>query len=95
MGHTDEEERKRSSVETSQRDVQGFIVNLLGLEEDQLIKQLKASIDNLPKDKPRLAYGLSTPGKGIVIHSSFFYFKKRVSYSLKLAYIRKNLAGSF
>ncbi|EPB87465.1 hypothetical protein HMPREF1544_05775 [Mucor circinelloides 1006PhL] len=61
MGHTDVEERARSATETAERDVQGFIVNVLGLDKDQLSKHVKASTDNLPKDKPRIAYGLASP----------------------------------
>ncbi|KAI8978395.1 tRNA-guanine(15) transglycosylase-like protein [Pilobolus umbonatus] len=61
MGHTDLEERARSATETAQRDVQGFIINLLGLEQEDLWNRVRASTDNLPKDKPRVAYGLSTP----------------------------------
>ncbi|KAI8969046.1 tRNA-guanine(15) transglycosylase-like protein [Mycotypha africana] len=61
MGHTDIEERGRSAKETAERDVQGFVVNVLGLKEDQLSQLVKASTENLPTDKPRVAYGLSTP----------------------------------
>ncbi|KAI8638794.1 tRNA-guanine(15) transglycosylase-like protein [Parasitella parasitica] len=61
MGHTDVEERARSATETAERDVQGFIVNLFGLEKDQLSKHVKASTDNLPNDKPRVGYGFASP----------------------------------
>ncbi|KAG1464153.1 hypothetical protein G6F46_005358 [Rhizopus delemar] len=63
MGHTNIEERIRSAKETSERDVQGFVVNLLGLEHDSLSHFIRASTDNLPQNKPRLVYGLSTPEK--------------------------------
>lgn len=39
----------------------GFVVNVLGLERDTIETQLKASTENLPKEKPRLVYGLSSP----------------------------------
>ncbi|KAI8078442.1 tRNA-guanine(15) transglycosylase-like protein [Thamnidium elegans] len=61
MGHTDKEERIRSATSTAERDVQGFIVNVLGFEKETVAAQVKASTDNLPSDKPRLAYGLSSP----------------------------------
>ncbi|KAI9486567.1 MAG: tRNA-guanine(15) transglycosylase-like protein [Benjaminiella poitrasii] len=61
MGHTDVNERVRSATATAERDVQGFIINLLGLNKDELSKQIRASTDNLPQDKPRIAYGLSSP----------------------------------
>lgn len=34
---------------------------MLGLDKDTLATQVKASTDNLPADKPRMAYGLSSP----------------------------------
>ncbi|KAI7906994.1 tRNA-guanine(15) transglycosylase-like protein [Cokeromyces recurvatus] len=61
MGHTDINERARSAIATAERDVQGFILNLLGLQRDELNKHIRASIDNLPQEKPRIAYGLSSP----------------------------------
>ncbi|KAI8880560.1 tRNA-guanine transglycosylase [Backusella circina FSU 941] len=61
MGHTNELERTRSAIETSKRNIQGFIIHLNGLKNEQLTRQIRASIDHLAHDKPRLAYGLSTP----------------------------------
>ncbi|RCH90211.1 Queuine tRNA-ribosyltransferase subunit qtrtd1, partial [Rhizopus azygosporus] len=63
LGHTNIEERARSARETAQRDVQGFVVNVLGLNHDQIPTLIRATVDNLPQDKPRLAYGLATPEK--------------------------------
>ncbi|CAO3678293.1 unnamed protein product [Rhizopus stolonifer] len=57
MGHHHPEERARSAQETAERDVQGFILNMTDLDPSLLL----ASIDKLPKDRPRMAYGLSTP----------------------------------
>ena len=61
MGHTNKEERARSALATAERNVQGFVVNVLGLEKEVIGDHIKASTDNLPTDKPRLAYGLSSP----------------------------------
>ncbi|KAI9316627.1 tRNA-guanine(15) transglycosylase-like protein [Dichotomocladium elegans] len=60
VGFNNEEERVRSAVETAKRDVQGFVLNAFELENEKA-KLIKATIDHLPEDKPRLAYGLSTP----------------------------------
>ncbi|CAO3650241.1 unnamed protein product [Cunninghamella blakesleeana] len=63
MGHTSVEERQRSSKETLERDenIHGYIVNLLGMKQDDYHPLLQASLDPLPEDKPRLAYGLTSP----------------------------------
>lgn len=61
MGHTDKEERIRSATATAERDVQGFIINVLGFDRDTVASQVRTSTDHLPSDKPRLAYGLSSP----------------------------------
>lgn len=61
VGHTDVEERARSSTATAERDVEGFVINVHGLDKDSVSTHIKASTDHLPKDKPRLAYGLSSP----------------------------------
>ncbi|KAG0750128.1 hypothetical protein G6F57_003508 [Rhizopus arrhizus] len=63
LGHTNAEERARSAKETASRDVEGFIVNMLGLDYDQIPSLLRASTDALPTKKPRLGYGLATPEK--------------------------------
>ncbi|KAI9263752.1 tRNA-guanine(15) transglycosylase-like protein [Sporodiniella umbellata] len=63
MGHTHAEERIRSAKETAQRDVEGFIINLLGLDREQTMALLRVSTDALPANKPRLCYGLATPEK--------------------------------
>ncbi|KAI9244445.1 tRNA-guanine(15) transglycosylase-like protein [Sporodiniella umbellata] len=57
MGSNQPEERQRSAKETAKRKVQGFILNMTGLEMDLV----RASVCSLPEDRPRLAYGLSTP----------------------------------
>ncbi|CAO3702490.1 unnamed protein product [Rhizopus stolonifer] len=59
LGHTHAEERARSAKETASRDVDGFIINMLGLDS----ALLNASSQHLPANKPRLAYGLATPEK--------------------------------
>ncbi|KAI8075416.1 tRNA-guanine(15) transglycosylase-like protein [Gilbertella persicaria] len=61
MGYNNVEERSRSAAATAERDVQGFIVNVLDMNRDQVGTLVKASTDSLPADKPRLGYGLSTP----------------------------------
>ncbi|CDS14037.1 hypothetical protein LRAMOSA06208 [Lichtheimia ramosa] len=63
VGYNNEEERVRSAVATAEKDVQGFILNAFELKDDEIDKCFKSTIDHLPKDKPRLAYGLSTPEK--------------------------------
>lgn len=81
-GHTDLEERARSAQSTAERDVEGFIVNVCGLEKDKLKEYVKASLDQLPTDKPRIAYGLSTPehilqgvSEGIDLFDGSYAFK--------------------
>ncbi|ORZ12240.1 tRNA-guanine(15) transglycosylase-like protein [Absidia repens] len=61
MGHTSVEERQRSSTETKERDVEGYTVSVLGLQQDDFLPLLQASLESLPSDKPKLAYGLNTP----------------------------------
>ncbi|ORZ15067.1 tRNA-guanine(15) transglycosylase-like protein [Absidia repens] len=63
MGHTSIEERKRSAVETMEREgVDGYIVSVLGLkQEEDLASLLQASLEPLPSDKPKLAYGMDSP----------------------------------
>ncbi|KAF8945073.1 Queuine tRNA-ribosyltransferase subunit qtrtd1, partial [Entomortierella lignicola] len=64
VGAQNEEERIRSAQESAKRqEVDGFIIDthtLLGSKDD-VLKLLKVSIDNLPKEKPRLVYGMQTP----------------------------------
>ncbi|OAD08907.1 hypothetical protein MUCCIDRAFT_76222 [Mucor lusitanicus CBS 277.49] len=107
MGHTDVEERARSAKETAERDVQesaGFVVNVLGLEKDQLSKHIKASTDNLPKDKPRIAYGLASPesillgvANGVDLFDGTYAYKvteKGRAISFKFGEELKDTAGS-
>ncbi|KAI9014386.1 tRNA-guanine(15) transglycosylase-like protein [Phycomyces nitens] len=64
VGHTSEEERARSAVSTGERDVDGFTVNVVGLGglgNETILKLAKASLNNLPKEKPRIVYGFGTP----------------------------------
>ncbi|KAI8099081.1 tRNA-guanine(15) transglycosylase-like protein [Halteromyces radiatus] len=61
MGHTSVEERQRSSKETMERDVEGFTVSVLGLKKDDFTSLLQASLEPLPVNKPKLAYGLTSP----------------------------------
>ncbi|KAG0351965.1 Queuine tRNA-ribosyltransferase subunit qtrtd1 [Podila minutissima] len=59
-----EQERVRSAQETAKRTgVDGYIVdtNALPGSRDDILKMLKASMDHLPKDKPRLVYGMQAP----------------------------------
>ncbi|KAG0088591.1 Queuine tRNA-ribosyltransferase subunit qtrtd1 [Podila epicladia] len=59
-----EQERIRSAQETAKRTgVDGYIVdtNALPGSKDDILKLLKASMDHLPKDKPRLVYGMQAP----------------------------------
>ncbi|CEP07459.1 hypothetical protein [Parasitella parasitica] len=104
MGHTDVGERARSATETAERDVQGFIVNMLGLEEEQLGDHVKASTDNLPKDKPRVGYGLASPesilvgvANGIDLFDGTYAYKvteKGRAISFKFGEELKNAAES-
>ncbi|KAF9399684.1 Queuine tRNA-ribosyltransferase subunit qtrtd1 [Mortierella sp. AD011] len=65
VGAQNEQERIRSAQETAKRqEVDGFIIDtntLLG-SKDEVLKLLKVSIDHLPKEKPRLVYGMQAPG---------------------------------
>lgn len=63
-----EQERIRSAQETAKREgVDGFIIDLKTVpgSRDEVFKSLKVSIDNLPVEKPRLVYGMQTPGNDI------------------------------
>ncbi|KAF9345899.1 Queuine tRNA-ribosyltransferase subunit qtrtd1 [Mortierella sp. AD094] len=64
VGAQNEQERIRSAQETAKRqEVDGFVIDtntLLG-SKDEVLKLLKVSIDHLPKEKPRLVYGMQTP----------------------------------
>ncbi|KAG0036824.1 Queuine tRNA-ribosyltransferase subunit qtrtd1 [Podila clonocystis] len=60
-------ERVRSAQETAKRDVDGFVLDVSGLVESKsmtknaVLNCIKVSTDHLPKDKPRLVYGIQTP----------------------------------
>ncbi|KAF9978297.1 Queuine tRNA-ribosyltransferase subunit qtrtd1 [Modicella reniformis] len=61
-----EEERIWSAVETAKRDgVDGFIVDTNSLTatstKNEILKCIKVSIEHLPAQKPRLAYGIRAP----------------------------------
>ena len=43
----------------------GFVLNAFELEGESWIDGFQTSLKQLPIDKPKLAYGLSTPGKCI------------------------------
>ncbi|KAF9989642.1 hypothetical protein BGZ79_004949 [Entomortierella chlamydospora] len=64
VGAQNEQERIRSAQETAKRqEVDGFIIDtntLLG-SKDEVLRLLKVSIDHLPKEKPRLVYGMQAP----------------------------------
>ncbi|KAF9088779.1 Queuine tRNA-ribosyltransferase subunit qtrtd1 [Mortierella sp. AM989] len=64
VGAQNEQERIRSAQETAKRqEVDGFIIDtntLLG-SKDEVLNLLKVSLDHLPKEKPRLVYGMQTP----------------------------------
>lgn len=62
VGSQFEQERIRSAAEAAQRKVAGFVVSGLGFG-DQALDLIKISLSELPADKPRLAYGFSSPGK--------------------------------
>ncbi|KAI9262216.1 tRNA-guanine(15) transglycosylase-like protein [Phascolomyces articulosus] len=62
VGFHNQEERVRSATETAQREqLAGFVLNAFELDKDVRMDLLKTSLDHLPVNKPRLAYGLSTP----------------------------------
>jgi queuine/archaeosine tRNA-ribosyltransferase len=66
VGAQIEQERIRSAQETSMRqDVDGFVIDTLTLPgtKEEVLNLLKVSIDHLPAAKPRLIYGMQTPGK--------------------------------
>ncbi|KAF9378252.1 Queuine tRNA-ribosyltransferase subunit qtrtd1 [Podila verticillata] len=59
-----DQERVRSAQETAKRTgVDGYIIdtNALPGSRDDILKMLKISMDHLPKDKPRLVYGMQAP----------------------------------
>ncbi|CAG8596290.1 7600_t:CDS:2 [Ambispora leptoticha] len=63
VGDQYHEERKRCAKETVKRDVSGFVLQglALGTTLEERIDLFKISLDCLPEDKPRFAYGLGTP----------------------------------
>ena len=64
VGFDNQEERIRSASEAAKREqVSGFVLNGFELNKDVRMECFKTSIEQLPANKPRLAYGLSTPGK--------------------------------
>ncbi|KAI9320574.1 tRNA-guanine(15) transglycosylase-like protein [Dichotomocladium elegans] len=63
VGYDSENERVRSAKASAERDVQGYTLNTFELKENQWVSSIRLSIQHLPGDKPRLAYGLSTPEK--------------------------------
>jgi hypothetical protein len=66
LGSHLEQERIRSAQETAKREaVDGFIVDvnsLQGYSKETILNLLKVSVDHLPAEKPRMVYGLQTPG---------------------------------
>jgi queuine tRNA-ribosyltransferase subunit QTRTD1 len=69
VGSHIEQERIRSAIETAKREgVDGFIVDVKdlssgsGLGAEEVMRLLKVSLDHLPTEKPRLVYGMQTPG---------------------------------
>lgn len=66
LGSHVEQERIRSAQETARREaVDGFIVDanpLHGSSKETIFNLLKASLDHLPTEKPRMVYGLQAPG---------------------------------
>ncbi|KAI8331490.1 tRNA-guanine(15) transglycosylase-like protein [Chlamydoabsidia padenii] len=82
MGHTSVEERQRSSTETMERDVEGYSVSVLGLNPDDFTSLLQASLEPLPSNKPKLAYGLTSPehillgvSKGVDLFDGSYAYK--------------------
>ncbi|KAI9491177.1 tRNA-guanine(15) transglycosylase-like protein [Zychaea mexicana] len=62
VGFNNVEERVRSASETAKREqVAGFVLNAFELEGDVRTECIRTSIEQLPANKPRLAYGYSTP----------------------------------
>ncbi|CAG8691789.1 14877_t:CDS:2 [Acaulospora morrowiae] len=63
VGHDNHEERVRSAQETANRKVAGFVLNGhdLGNTSKERLDILKTSINHLPKDKIRIAYGIEKP----------------------------------
>ncbi|CAG8516606.1 3574_t:CDS:2 [Paraglomus brasilianum] len=63
-GHGIREERVRSAHETAKRKVAGFLLNVseIGDTSEERLDLLRTSLSHLPQEKPRLVYGLGTPG---------------------------------
>ncbi|CAG8612108.1 17728_t:CDS:2 [Gigaspora margarita] len=62
-GHDKHEERMRSAQETANRNVAGFVLNGFDLDitSKERLDLMKISLNHLPKNKPRVAYGLGAP----------------------------------
>ncbi|KAG2227584.1 hypothetical protein INT45_002269 [Circinella minor] len=83
VGFDNQEERVRSAEEAAKREqVSGFVLNGFELNKDVRMECFKASIEQLPDNKPRLAYGLSTPesilqgvAQGIDLFDDSYAFK--------------------
>lgn len=82
LGSHLEAERIASAQETARRDgVDGFIIDTSALTEvvdmDQILKLVKTSVEHLPSQKPRMVYGVQTPGTAHDFVNSFFASWKR------------------
>ncbi|KAK9765157.1 hypothetical protein K7432_006751 [Basidiobolus ranarum] len=63
LGSQHERERQRCVEEVVKRDLDGYVLDVRGLdvEEEEQERLLKISLDHLPRDKPRVGYGFSSP----------------------------------
>ncbi|KAJ8657748.1 hypothetical protein O0I10_006563 [Lichtheimia ornata] len=75
VGYNNDMERIRSAKATAEKDVDGFVLNAFELEGEGWIDAFETSLKELPTNKPKLAYGLSTPErilKGVSIGIDMF-----------------------
>ncbi|KAL1929953.1 hypothetical protein VTP01DRAFT_1107 [Rhizomucor pusillus] len=61
VGFHNKEERIRSASQAAERDVDGFILNAFELSKNDATEHIKTSLEHLPKNKPIVAYGFSSP----------------------------------
>ncbi|PHT52737.1 hypothetical protein CQW23_07199 [Capsicum baccatum] len=72
VGGSRVEQRRRCAQEVARRNVEGFWIGGFGLGESMEERNplLRAVVDSLPEEKPRLISGLGLPGKSDIMNAS-------------------------
>ena len=63
----------------------GFVLNVsdIGSTSEERLDLLRSSLNHLPQEKPRLVYGLGTPGilMNFCVKKNFIYFRNEYANS--------------